>query len=163
MNKLIASLQGWWSSITPREQKLMTLGTILLVVGGLYWGIVQPVSERAQNAQMRIQSEKQLLAWVENRADDIIALRQAGGKSVSSLPLNQAISSTATRFDIELVRVQARGEEYQVWISPVAFNKFVDWIAFLQESHGVGVVFLDLDRSNTQGMVEVKRLQFSKG
>lgn len=162
MNKLLALLQGWWSSITPREQKLVVLGSMLLVVGTLYWGVVQPVVERAQSAQMRIQSEKQLLDWVENRADEIVALRKAGGKSVSAQPLNQAISSTAKRFGIELVRVQARGEEYQVWISPVAFNTFVDWIAFLQESHGVGVVFLDLDKAETQGVIEVQRLQFSK-
>jgi general secretion pathway protein M len=163
MNGLKTLIGNWWSSISPREQKLVMIGSVLLLLGMVYWGLVQPMAERASNAAARIQSEKQLLSWVEDKADEIVSLRKAGGKSASSLPLNQAVSSTTKRFGIELVRVQARSEELQVWISPVEFNKFVDWVAFLQETHGVSVVFLDLDKGEQPGMIEVQRLQFKKG
>ncbi len=163
MKQVISSLQNWWMSISVREQRSVVVCVLVLVLGGLYWGIVQPVSERAANAQMRIQSEKQLLSWVKEKADDINQFRGQGGKSVSSLPINQAISSSVGQFNVELIRVQPRGEEFQVWISPMPFNQFIRWLSFLQETHGIGVVFLDIDKAERDGMVEINRLQLSRG
>lgn len=163
MKQLINPLQQWWLSISQREQRLVVVCGLLLLVGGLYWGIVQPVSERAAQAQMRIQSEKQLLSWVKDKADEISQLRGQGGQTVSSLPINQAVSSSVGRFNVELIRVQPRGEAFQVWVAPMPFNQFVNWLAFLQETHGIGVQFLDIDKADRDGMVEINRLQFGRG
>ncbi|EEX95118.1 general secretion pathway protein M [Vibrio orientalis CIP 102891 = ATCC 33934] len=163
MNNLLASLQTWWQSISQREQRLMVACTMLVLVGGLYWGIVQPVANRADNALMRIQSEKQLLTWVKDKADEIAVLKGQGGKSVSGLPINQAVSSSVKRFKVELIRVQPRGDEFQVWVAPMPFNQFMNWVTFLQETYGIGVVFLDLDKGDQEGMVEINRLQFGRG
>lgn len=160
---LSTKLSAWWSAITPREQRLVMVCAGLVMAGGLYWGIVEPLTTRAEQAELRLQSEKQLLGWVEDQAETIASLRAAGGRSVSTLALNQAVSSTAKRFNVELVRVQPRGEELQVWISPMPFNQFVSWIAFLQETHGVHVTALDLDRGKQEGVVDVRRLQLVKG
>lgn len=163
MKQLINTLQQWWLSISQREQRLVVVCGLLLLVGGLYWGIVQPVSERAAEAQVRIQSEKQLLSWVKDKADEISQLRGQGGQPVSSLPINQAVSSSVGRFNVELIRVQPRGEAFQVWVAPMPFNQFVNWLAFLQETHGIGVQFLDIDKAERDGMVEINRLQFGRG
>ncbi|UPQ88056.1 type II secretion system protein M [Vibrio sinaloensis] len=163
MKQLINTLQQWWLSISQREQRLVVVCGLLLLVGGLYWGVVQPVSERAAQAQMRIQTEKQLLSWVKDKADEISQLRGQGGQPVSSLPINQAVSSSVGRFNVELIRVQPRGEAFQVWVAPMPFNQFVNWLAFLQETHGIGVQFLDIDKAERDGMVEINRLQLGRG
>ncbi|KLN65525.1 MULTISPECIES: type II secretion system protein M [Vibrio] len=163
MNKLVNTLQTWWLSISQREQRLVVACSLLVILGGLYWGVVQPVAERADNAQMRIQSEKQLLSWVKNKADKISQSQGQGRGSVSSLPINQAVSASVSRFKVELIRVQPRGEQFQVWVAPMPFNQFMDWITFLQEKHGIKVVFLDIDKGDTDGMIEVNRLQLGRG
>ncbi|OAJ96089.1 type II secretion system protein M [Vibrio bivalvicida] len=163
MNKLVNTLQTWWLSISQREQRLVVACSLLVILGGLYWGVVQPVAERADNAQMRIQSEKQLLSWVKNKADKISQSRGQGRGAVSSLPINQAVSASVSRFKVELIRVQPRGEQFQVWVAPMPFNQFMDWITFLQEKHGIKVVFLDIDKGDTDGMIEVNRLQLGRG
>ncbi|MEL7290519.1 MAG: type II secretion system protein M [Pseudomonadota bacterium] len=163
MKQLINTLQQWWLSISQREQRLVVVCGLLLLVGGVYWGIVQPVSERAAQAQVRIQTEKQLLSWVKDKADEISQLRGQGGQPVSSLPINQAVSSSVGRFNVELIRVQPRGEAFQVWVAPMPFNQFVNWLAFLQETHGVGVQFLDIDKAERDGVVEINRLQLGRG
>jgi general secretion pathway protein M len=43
------------------------------------------------------------------------------------------------------------------------FNQFLEWVSALQENHGIFVSFLDIDRGDADGMVEVKRLQLTKG
>lgn len=163
MKALLGPLQNWWSKISLREQRLVMICSLFVVLGGVYWGLIQPVAERAEAAQMRIQSEKQLLSWVKDQADTISQLRTQSGQVVSGLPLNQAVSSSARRYKVELVRVQPRGEQLQVWIAPMPFNQFVEWITALQENHGILVSFLDIDKGDSEGVIEVKRLQFTKG
>lgn len=163
MKNLIAQVQTWWSSISQREQR-MTMGCAALVIVGLiYWGILQPMSQRAELAQSRIQSERQLLAWVQDKADDITTLRKSGGVTYSNQPLNQLVSSSARRYNVELIRVQPRNESVQVWIKPLAFNQLVDWLRYLKEQQGIEVEFLDIDRTEQAGMIEVNRLQFKRG
>ncbi|EDP58860.1 type II secretion system protein M [Vibrio sp. AND4] len=163
MKNLIAQAQTWWSSISQREQRLMMGCGAVVVLGIIYFGLFQPMNQRAEMAQSRIQSEKRLLTWVQDKADDITALRKSGGVSLSSQPLNQVVSSSARRYKVELIRVQPRNESVQVWIKPLAFNQMVDWLRYLKEKQGIEVEFLDIDRSDQAGMVDVNRLQFKRG
>lgn len=163
MKSLLTSLQAWWLSISQREQQLVAVCLVLVVAGGLYWGMVQPVLDRADNAHTRIQNEKQLLTWVKNKADEISDLKTQGGVAVSSMPINQAVSSSVKRFGVELIRMQPRGEQFQVWVEPMPFNQFVAWIAYLQESYGIEAVFLDIDKGDQSGVIEINRLQLSRG
>ncbi len=163
MKKMIEPLQAWWSSVSQREQRLMIACSLLLVIGLVYWGILQPLSQRAELAQTRIQSEKQLLTWVVDKADEIVELRGSGGLKASNQPLNQVVSSSIRRYKIDLIRVQPRGEMLQVWINPVSFNQFIDWITYLKEKQGVEVEFMDIDRAESPGVIEINRLQFKRG
>lgn len=163
MKMFLNSLQAWWLRITPREQRLTVIGSIVLGFGLLYWGIYQPITQRAEQAQLTLNNEKQLLSWVKDKADQIVELRGSGAKAISPLPLNQAISSSARRFNVELVRVQPRGNEMQVWVQPLPFNQLVNWVEYMQANHAIDVLFLDIDKSTQAGVVEVKRLQLRKG
>ncbi len=163
MKNLISQVQTWWGSISQREQRMMMGCGILVIIGFVYWGILQPMNQRAELAQSRIQSEKQLLTWVQGKANDIAALRKSGGVTYSNQPLNQLVSSSARRYKVELIRVQPRNESVQVWIKPLAFNQMVDWLRYLKEQQGIEVEFLDIDRTEQAGMIEVNRLQFKRG
>lgn len=163
MKNLISQVQTWWSTISQREQRMVMGCGAIAIVGFIYWGILQPISQRAELAQSRIQSEIQLLSWVQDKADEITALRKSGGVSYSNQPLNQLISSSARRFQVELIRVQPRNESVQVWIKPLAFNQLVDWLRYLKDQQGIEVEFLDIDRTDQAGMIDVNRLQFKRG
>ena len=159
----ITLVEDWWIGISEREQRLLMAFAGALALAVLFVGIIQPINNRIDTAQSRHQSEKKLLNWVEEKADTIYRLRAQQGESTSSLPLNQAIASTALEFDAELVRVQQRDNELQVWIQPMPFNRFVEWLVFLDERHGISATFVDMNKDNQEGMVDIKRLQFVKG
>jgi len=161
MNQVIA----WWHSISQREQRLVLGCSILMLFGALYWGVVAPLDQRAEDARARINSEKQLLTWVKNSANSITALRGTTGGTAqpSAQPLNQVVSSTTGRFKVELIRMQPRGESLQVWIQPVPFNQLVNWLAYIKAQQGIEVEFLDINRTETLGLVEVNRLQLKRG
>ncbi|MCG6213617.1 MULTISPECIES: type II secretion system protein M [Vibrio] len=163
LGPLQASLQTWWSGISQREQRLVLMCGGLLFLGVLYWGILQPLQQRSDAAKARIVSEQQLLQWVQSTADDIVALRGQGGVARTSQTLNQVITNSTRQFNIELIRVQPRGDMMQVWVQPLPFSQLVAWIAYLKEKQGVDVEYMDLDRGKVSGVVEVKRLQLKRG
>jgi len=163
MSGLVNSLSSWWSSLSVREQRLLSAGGILLLVAAVFWGLIQPVADRAEKAQTKINSEKQLLNWVSNKADEIIQLRGSSGRSVSERPMNQVVSGSVSRFNIELIRMQPREDMLQVWIKPVAFNQFISWLNFLNQDQGIRVEYMDISQADSKGVVEIKRLQLKRG
>lgn len=163
MNGIISSVTAWWAGISVREQRLVIGCGLLLLLGGIYWGVVQPVSESAENAQARIKSEKQLLTWVKGKANTIVELRGSGAAAPSTKPLNQVVSSSTKSYSIELIRMQPRDEMLQVWIKPVPFNRFVQWLAYLKDKQGIDVEFMDISGTDKKGVVEIKRLQLKRG
>lgn len=154
----------WWQSISPRERVLVSGGGIALLIATIYWGGIKPLNDRADLAQNRINNERNLLAWVQKKADTITTLRggASSGSQSAIRPMNQVIPSSTRQFKIELIRMQPRGEQMQVWVKPLPFNTLVNWLAFLRDSQGINVEFLDLNKTDVEGVVEVNRLQLTR-
>jgi general secretion pathway protein M len=163
LNSIVEPASQWWQGITNREKSLVITLSCLLVIATLYWGIVAPLQTQHANAVQRLTSEKQLYSWVEDKANQITQLRAERGQvRVSNQPLNQVVSSSVKRYSIELQRVQPRDEALQVVVAPVAFNTLVQWLEFLQQQYGVNVEFMDINQTDVEGVVEVKRLQLAR-
>lgn len=161
MNAIIA----YWKGLSRREQRLMGVAGAVLILGGLYWGVVSPLQARAEQAQQRLVSERNLLVWVNGKKADIEMLRRQSGNrgQVTALPLNQAVTTSVKRFDLEIVRLQPQQEELQVWLKPMPFNALISWLDFLSINHGISVKFIDIGKNSVDGMVDVKRLQLGRG
>ncbi|WP_264874500.1 type II secretion system protein M [Vibrio agarivorans] len=163
MMEQLATVKNWWQGLSQREQRLVGICVGFTLLGILYWGLVQPLQARAENARMRIDSERQLLSWVSSKADEVTELRAQGGIVTSNQPLNQLIYSSASRYKVEIIRMTPRDDMMQVWVQPIPFEQLLNWVTYLKEQQGVEVAFLDVDRSERAGVVDVKRLQFQKG
>ncbi|WP_299019977.1 type II secretion system protein M [uncultured Photobacterium sp.] len=158
-------MNAWWKALSAREQRLVLGGGIALLVAVLYWGFWQPLENRAEVAENRLQSERQMLNWISAKADEITTLRRQSGStgSVSNKGLNQVVNETTRQFRIELIRMQPRSEAVQVWVKPLPFNTLVNWLAFLKKEHGIDAQFLDVSKTDNAGMIEVSRLQLGRG
>ncbi|MDR9826377.1 type II secretion system protein M [Vibrio sp. FNV 38] len=159
----LARLKNWWQSLSQREQRLVAMCAGFAFIGILYWGLIQPLQARAEGARMRIDAERQLLSWVSTKADEVTELRAQGGIVTSNQPLNQLIYSSAGRYNVDIIRMTPRDEMMQVWVQPIPFQQLLNWITYLKEQQGVEVAFLDVDRTDRDGLVDVKRLQFQVG
>ncbi|MDP5255223.1 MULTISPECIES: type II secretion system protein M [unclassified Vibrio] len=164
MKSISQPLLQWWQTITSREQKLVIGAGLVVAIALLYWGIVMPLLHQAEQAEQRLNSAMQLNTWVSERANQIVQLRGQGGRQYSSAPLNQLVAESAGQFTVELIRMQPRNDDgLQVWIQPLAFDQLINWIDFLQQQQGITVEYLDIDRGQQSGTVEVNRLQFKRG
>lgn len=163
MQGLKQAILGYWTGLSLREQRMLVIALGFAFLAAFYWGGIQPLQQKSEMAQTRLASEKQLLSWVKNEADAITSLRKtSNAPNVSSQPLNQLLSTSSSRYNIELVRLQPRDDMVQVWVQPVAFNSLINWLIYLRQQQGVDVAFLDINETDKPGIVEVKRLQFEK-
>jgi general secretion pathway protein M len=133
------------------------------LVGSVYAGLIQPLQQQRAMAVSKLNAEQNLYNWVVSEANKIIGLRGHGGLVSSDKPLNQLITNSTRQFGIRLIRIQPISQTFQVWIEPLSFNQFIDWLTFLQEKYGIQVNVMDIERGKQEGMIEVKRLQLKRG
>ncbi|UJF19450.1 type II secretion system protein M [Vibrio sp. SS-MA-C1-2] len=156
-------MKQWWLALSLREKRLVIIAAVALSIATLYWGVLQPLQQREQLAQSRVQSEKQLYSWTEQQVQKIINLGGVKKGTVKSTgSFNSIVTQSLGRYKLELVRLQPRGDKLDVWVKPAPFNQLLQWLDNLQQQ-GISVNFIDLDRSEVSGMVEVKRLQLGRG
>ncbi|RXJ72665.1 general secretion pathway protein GspM [Veronia nyctiphanis] len=154
----------YWQNLSQREQRMLLIASVFFFIGILYWGIVQPLQERHARAESRLKAEKSLLTFAETKAAEIESLRKitGGGPANRNQPLTRVVTSSVKQFNLELIRFQPSKDELQVWLKPMPFNTLVNWIDYLSAKYGVNVTALELGKTNTQGQVEVKRLQLGQ-
>lgn len=161
MSRQFYRVQAWWSQLSGRERSLLALLLLSSVMIVFIFGLWQPMRAGLQMAQQQANRESELLDWVKSRANQIESLRQSGGISATTRqPLNQVITTSSQEFSISLIRIQPRGEELQVWVAALPFNSLLDWVNYLNRQQGIQVTALDIERTEQNGVVEVRRLQF---
>lgn len=155
---------SYWHARSHNEQRGIIITTVVLLLCLLYFGILNPLIMRANKAEQSLKNERQLSSWVANKVAQIQSLQQEGGdSSSSSMPLNQAVTSSTRRYQIEIVRLQPQQDELQVWIQPLSFNTLLKWLDELNKRYGVSVKFIEIGKGDSSGMVEIKRLQLGRG
>jgi general secretion pathway protein M len=161
MKSKITGVGVWWSKLSGREQRLMGLLVLMSLLLIVVFGLWKPLERHAQANKQGLNRERELLQVVTKQANQIESLRKKHGvDGVVREPLNQVIASSSSAFTISLIRIQPKNEQLQVWVAPLPFTRLLDWIEELDRRYGVQVVALDIERTDTSGMVDVRRLEF---
>ena len=158
MNKLMQTFH----QLSEREQRLVIISGIVLVVGIFYWLIWSPLNQSLQTADKAVNAQQELLAWVQKNANRAVQLRGSAGKTATfrgSLP--QVVNQTAARLQIAISRMQPQGEELQVWVDQAPFNDVLSWLQAL-EKMGVEIKDIDIAEADLPGMVKIRRLKLGK-
>ena len=158
MNKLKQTYQ----QLSQREQRLVLISAIVIVVGFFYWVIWAPLNQSLESDRKAVLAQEELLIWVQKNATRAIQLRSATGSSSTfngSLP--QAVNQTAGRLKIAISRMQPQGDELQVWVDQAPFNDVLSWLQAL-EKMGVSILDLDIADANIPGHVKIRRLKLAK-
>lgn len=155
-------LKSMFLQLSEREQRLVIISAVLVLVAIFYWGIWSPLTTSIEKAQTAVKNQTELLDWVQKNANRAVQLRSSGGNNVvftGSLP--QAVNQSATRMNIAISRMQPQGEELQVWIDQAPFNDLLSWLQSL-EKMGVSILDIDIAESNLPGQVKIRRLKLGK-
>ncbi len=156
------ALKQWYAQQSERDQYMLKVGLIGLVIACFYWGIWQPIHASVERAEQRNQAQQSLATWVaqqRNKAQTLVATNRATATLQGDMV--PVINRTASQFDVAFSRIQPRGDEVQVWIDEIAFNTFIIWLNALEEQ-GIKVLQIDVTETAQVGIVKVRRFELGK-
>lgn len=159
---VINNLKLWWSGLAQREQQIIFVAVIVMVIGIFYWGIWTPISEAQRNAQRELQAQQQTLAFVKQTASKIMSLRQGGARSSRGGSLSAIVSSAAGQYGLEITRMQPQGNKIQLWMDDVPFESLLSYLSNLVQQKGLSLDSLDVTATDIPGYVQVRRIQLSQ-
>jgi general secretion pathway protein M len=154
-------MKAWWQQLNTREQRLVSVMSVLMSIFILYGLIWQPLTENIEKTTLKLERQQALLTWVaENTQRYQQAKRNARANSGASL--SSIVNRTSSANNITITRMQPQGDDLQVWIDEISFNQLLTWLEQLAISDGLQVKNIDLSSADLQGMVRVRRLQLGK-
>lgn len=152
-------MKAWWLGLNTREQRLVgSLGGVVVIF--MFYSLLwQPLNENIKNTEKKVVHQQALLVWVKQE----ISRYQANSGNVKRPNTNASLSSivnqAANRSDISITRIQPQGDDLQIWIDNIAFNVLLQWLEQLSQQHGLIIKNIDLDATDINGEVRVRRLQ----
>lgn len=148
-----------WQQLQPREQQLVLISAILLVVFIGYSLVWQPLNANITKAEQKLARQQQLLTWVMEQGQTL----QAGASATkASGSLTSIVNSTARQAGIKVSRMQPKGDSLQLWLDDIAFDQLLAWLLQLKQNYQLHIEAIDITNTDTQGVVEVRRLQLAK-
>jgi general secretion pathway protein M len=155
-------LKSTFLQLSEREQRLVIISAVMLLVAIFYWGVWSPLNTSINKAQNAVNNQTELLAWVQKNANKAVQLRSSSGNKASfSGSLPQAVNQSASRMKIAISRMQPQGDELQVWIDQAPFNDVLSWLQSLEKT-GVSILDIDIAESALPGQVKIRRLKLGK-
>ncbi|MFT4808742.1 MAG: general secretion pathway protein M [Paraglaciecola sp.] len=155
-------LKSTFLQLSSREQRLVIISAVLVLVAIFYWGIWSPLSMSLERNQTAVNNQTELLEWVQKNANRAVQLRNGGGnKAKFSGSLPQVVNQSANRMKIAISRMQPQDEELQVWIDQAPFNDVLSWLQSLEKT-GVNILDIDIAESDLPGQVKIRRLKLGK-
>lgn len=162
INDKIRDLKRSYHSLAPREQNLITLMGVVIVIALVYLVLMYPAQNSVDSANKRLEAKQSLLQWMKANEDAALAAakstsgrRPAGGNQ----DILGAVNSSASRSQITLTRSEPEGrDKLRIWLDDVSFNKMIRWLHQLESSRGITVSSISLDAEKEPGLVSAKIL-----
>tara|TARA_R110002126_G_scaffold43555_23_gene124954 strand:+ start:1706 stop:2176 length:471 start_codon:yes stop_codon:yes gene_type:complete len=149
-------MQNWWQSLAAREQRLLTVAAVVVIVGVFYWLIWQPLHQGKISKEAAVNQAQLQLGRLQQALPQ---LQQAGGsQSRVGGSLAQIVSNSSRTYNIRVSRMQPQNDQLQLVLEDVPFEQLLRWLEQLQSQNGVKLVSLDVADTDSSGIVRVRRM-----
>jgi len=160
MISFIETYKQKWLQLNSREQILVAVMSVVVVVFLFYSLLWQPLNTNLIKAAKKLERRQELLTWVQNKThkyQQVSKTTKRVGASITSI-----VNRTSRQKNITVTRMQPQGDDLQIWVDKVPFDQLLTWIDQLVEQEGLLVKALDINSAEDIGVVQVRRLQLGK-
>ncbi|MFZ4687904.1 MAG: type II secretion system protein GspM [Polymorphobacter sp.] len=148
---MMALIRPWWRDRSGREQWLVAIMAVLLVVVGAWLGVIRPLEAARARAETRLAAAAEGLGAVRTMTADI-RQREARATPATALPMLERIETAVRSAGLTTQRLESSGDgRVMVDVSAVRPTAMLGWIA-AQEAQGVVVERATITR-NTDATV----------
>lgn len=154
------SLRDWFESLEERERWMVSVCAVLVTVSGLYLLVVEPYLEHRRDLTEQVERQRELFAWMQGAAAEIEALEQAGRQSSAGggQSLFSIVDQTSKTAELgrAVRQISPDGDDsVRVRMDAARFDHTLEWLAELEQDHGVEVARVTFDRTDQSGRVNV--------
>jgi general secretion pathway protein M len=146
----------FWMAREPREQWILGIGGLVLLVTLLYAGLWQPTAKALAEREAEVESRQELVTWLRSAAAEARALRQARGGAIPSGPLQDRVEAAAQEAGIDrsLARLTGEGQgRIRADLEGADFRRAMIWLQGLERRQMIRPVRVRLDRTDQPGRV----------
>lgn len=159
-NAQINPLRVRYEALQPREQTLVSIAAVMVIVALLYSAIWQPISRHRTQLAAELESAR---AVAGNLAQAEADMRFAAPRSApvvgSDVSLLTAVDQAAKNGTLKKppARLQPDGDnQARIWFEDVEFDVLLRWMSDLQSRYGVKIEVADIERQPTPGLVNAR-------
>ncbi len=149
-----------WQQLNAREQSLLIVMSVVIGIFLFYSLIWQPLNDNLAKAAKKLEKQQALLVWVQEKTQQYQqanpTTKHRGGS------LTGIVNRTARSKNINVTRMQPQGDDLQVWIDEVPFEQLLKWLEQLAMNEGVLIKAIDITKADSNGVVQVRRLQLGR-
>ncbi len=149
-------MMQYWQNLQTREQHTLLVGGIAVLLLLFYSLVLDPFAQELQRLEQSVATDRELLVWMEQSAQQIMALRGSGAaKRASGGSLLSLVDASAKQNGLggALKQVKPEGSGVRLRFEQAGFDDMVRWLGRLGAEQGVGVVTLTLERLPVSGKV----------
>ena len=150
-------MMNYWQNLQAREQRTLLIGGVAALLLLIYTLILDPFSQEMARMEQSVAADRELLAWMEQSAQQVKAMRGngGGGKSGKGGSLLSLVDASAKKNGLggALKQVKPEASGVRLRFEQASFDDIVRWLGRLGSEQGVGVTSLTLERLPAPGQV----------
>jgi general secretion pathway protein M len=155
-------LKQRYAKLTEREQWLVKIIAVGLVISVLYSALWSPLVTAVEKGERTLKAQRSALETMQKNSKRAQQLKATGSRrGALTGSLAQTVNGTAGSLSISISRMQPQGEELIVWVDEAPFDSLLAWFQIM-ESRGVRILDADVVETNQPGQIKVRRLQVGK-
>lgn len=155
-------MKQWWLNRTPEERTAVTAGAVAVALLLFYLAIWLPLQHGVDNKRSLAQSQAETLVWMQAKAQELQRLARIpkqNQQASSNEALLTLVDRTAkqNRLREPIQRIKPDGsDKVQLWIEGAPFDLLMGWLIQLETAQGINVESLNIDRTETSGLVNAR-------
>jgi general secretion pathway protein M len=135
-----------WQHMARRERVMLGGLAVFLLSTLLYLGVWHPVANQKAEAQLYLQQQRELHAYLQARTPEIVENQRRPVVSLEPARLQGLVTASATEKGLAVERLDSEGSGgVQVSLQPAGFDRLLSWLDELQ-ALGVRIEEAGLDR-----------------
>ncbi len=163
----LQQLKLWFNSL-PQKERWMVSGTGALIFLTLFYLMVwEPLHDGLQTERLKQQSQKEILFWMQQAADEVKTLRASGSRGTIrdqnkpiTLVIEQSINNAGLKSSLK--KIESSGNNgARVTLDEASFNQILVWLNTLATHNGIQVVSANIERGSKPGRTNA-RLSFER-
>ncbi len=149
-------LKHWFNGLDQNEQKITLTAAILVSLLLLYLLIIEPINAAAEQLSREVAANQKSLIRIKQQVPIVLASKRSGGGNVSGLPLTSVVNTTTSKYQLPVSRRDSKSpNEMQVWFDNVSFDSFLQWVAEINQKHGVTVTSVNVRSQDRNGITSI--------